>query len=168
MKNLTSFRRPRVAVAISVAMLAGSLAASSGTEAFAATPNTLDLKVLLIGDGPADATTAAWASALNTEGVPYTEVDAAGASSTAGTSTATGSWTLTLPALSSGTTGFYNGVVIADSPDNFASGQLSALDTYESTFAVNQVDGYMFPSPSLGATDVSGGALDGTTGTLTA
>jgi hypothetical protein len=131
MKTLTSFRRPRVAVAISIAMLAGSLAASSGTEAFAATPNTLDLKVLLIGDGPSDATTAAWASALNTEGVPYTEVDAAGASSTAGTSTATGSWTLTLPALSSGTTGFYNGVVIADSPDNFASGQLSALDTYE-------------------------------------
>jgi len=168
MKTLTSFRRPRVAVAISIAMLAGSLAASSGTEAFAATPNTLDLKVLLIGDGPSDATTAAWASALNTEGVPYTEVDAAGASSTAGTSTATGSWTLTLPALSSGTTGFYNGVVIADSPDNFASGQLSALDTYESTFVVNQVDGYMFPSPSLGATDVSGGALDGTTGTLTA
>ena len=42
------------------------------------------------------------------------------------------------------------------------------MDTYESTFGVNQVDGYMFPSPALGATDVSGGALDGTTGTLTA
>jgi len=167
MKTLTSFRRPRLGVAISIAMVAGSLAASSGT-AFAATPNTLDLKVLLVGDGASDATTAAWASVLNTEGVPYTEVDATGASSTAGTSTATGSWTLTLPALSSGTTGFYNGVVIADSPDDFAAGQLSALDTYESTFRVNQVDGYMFPSPSLGATDVSGGALDGTTGTLTA
>ena len=168
MKTHTSVRRPRLAAAISIAMVAGSLAASSGSEAFAATPNTVDLKVLLIGDGPSDATTAAWESALNAEGVPYTEADADGASSTAGTSTATGSWTVTLPALSSGTTGLYNGVVIADSPDDFAAGQLSALDTYESTFAVNQVDGYMFPSPSLGATDVSGGALDGTTGALTA
>ena len=168
MKPLTCSRRTRLGVAISIAMVAGSLAASSGSEAFAATPNTLDLKVLLVGDGASDPTTAAWASALNTEGVPYTEVDATGASSTAGTSLATGSWTLTLPALSSGTTGFYNGVVIADAPGDFAAGQLSALDTYESTFVVNQVDGYMFPSPSLGATDVSGGALDGTTGTLTA
>ena len=50
MKTLTSFRRPRLGVAISIAMVAGSLAASSGT-AFAATPNTLDLKVLLVGDG---------------------------------------------------------------------------------------------------------------------
>jgi putative Ig domain-containing protein len=167
MKTHIPVRRPRLAAAISIAMVAGSLAASSGT-AFAATPNTLDLKVLLIGDGASDATTAAWESALNTEGVPYAEVDADGASSTAGTSTATGSWTVTLPALSTGTTGLFNGVVIADSPDDFAAGQLSALDTYESTFGVNQVDGYMFPSPSLGATDVSGGALDGTTGTLTA
>src|SRR5271170_3734239 len=91
MKTHIPVRRPRLAAAISIAMVAGSLAASSGT-AFAATPNTLDLKVLLIGDGASDATTAAWESALNTEGVPYTEVDAGGASSTAGTSTATGSW----------------------------------------------------------------------------
>ena len=75
---------------------------------------------------------------------------------------------MNLPALSSGSTGNYNGVVIADSPTDYASGQLTALDTYESAFGVRQVDGYMYPSPALGVTEATGGALDGTTGTLTA
>ena len=69
--------------------------------------------------------------------------------------------------LSSGSTGNYDGVVIADSPTEFASGALSALDAYESTFGVRQLDGYMYPDPALGVTEASGGALDGTTGTLT-
>ena len=50
----------------------------------------------------------------------YYEVTATGASANK---------TVTLPALSSGTTGNYNGVVIADSPTDFASGALCALDT---------------------------------------
>ncbi len=133
--------------------------AAVSTAASAATSNTLDLKVLLIGNGASDPTTAAWESALATEGVPYTEVDAAGTAP---------SQTVTLPTLSSGTTGNFNGVVIADDPADFAAGQLTALDTYESTFGVRQVDGYAYPTPALGLTDVSGGALDGTTGTLTA
>ena len=58
-------------------------------------------------------------------------------------------------------------MVIADAPADFASGQLTALDTYESTFGVRQVDGYVYPTSALGQTDVSGGALDGTTATLT-
>ena len=127
----------------------------------AATPPTLNLKILLIGSGPGDVTTAAWEAALKSEGVAYDEVTATGASPNE---------TVTLPALSSGTTGNYNGVVIADSPTGFAAGALSAVDTYESAFGVRQVDGYMYPDPALGvtvATDAPGGALDGTTGTLT-
>ncbi len=127
-------------------------------SAEAASPSTLDLKVLLIGNGSTDPTTAAWAAALTTEGVPYTEVDAAGAAP---------SQTVALPTLSSGTTGNFNGVVIADSPTDFATGQLTALDTYESTFGVRQVDGYMFPDPNLGVTDLTYGYLDGTSATLT-
>jgi hypothetical protein len=153
-------------ITLSVFMVAGILG-TSAASAGAATAPTLDLNVLLVGDGASDATTAAWASALAAEGVPYTEVDATGATASAGTTTATGSWTVTLPALSSGTTGFFNGVVIADSPLDFAAGQLSALDSYESSFGVDQVDGYMFPDPALGATEATGGALDGTTATLT-
>jgi hypothetical protein len=138
-------------------MTTGGLATASVAEASVAPP-VVGLRVLLIGDGASDATTAAWASALTTEGVPYTEVDAAGTSP---------AWTLTLPTLTSGSTGLYDGVVVADSPLDFTSGQLTALYAYESTFRVNQVDGYMYPDPALGATVASSGALDGTTGTLT-
>src|ERR1019366_9563528 len=74
--------------------------------------------------------------------------------------------TVTLPTLSGGTTGNYNGVVIADSPAAFAAGQLTALDAYESTFGVRQGDGYTYPF--LWLTDISGGAMDGVTAQLTA
>ena len=143
---------------LAAVLSAAGLARWPARAASAAT-NTLDLKVLLIGNGASDPTTAAWESALATEGVPYTEVNAAGTAPAE---------TVTLPALSSGTTGNFNAVVIADDPADFAAGQLTALDTYESTFGVRQVDGYTFPTPTLGQTFVASGALDGTTGTLTA
>ena len=150
---------PRTAaslLAVSSLVLAG---VSSGLAHAATGADTLDLKVLLIGNGSTDPTTAAWASALGNEGVPYTEVDGTGA---------LGSETVTLPALSSGTTGYFNGVVIADSPYDYASGQFTALDTYESTFGIRQLDGYMYPSSALGLSVGGGGMLDGTTGQLTA
>ena len=131
-----------------------------GTSAFSAvvSPAAVNLRVLLIGFGASDPTTAAWQASLSSEGVPYTLATASGA---------LGSETVTLPALSSGGIGNFNGVVIADSPDFLAPGQLSALDTYESTYGVRQVDGYMFPDPALGLTEVAGGALDNTTAQLT-
>jgi hypothetical protein len=129
-----------------------------GAAAAAAAPPTLNLRVLLIGEGSADPMTAAWQAVLTSEGVPYTVATASGS--------APGE-TVNLPALSSGGTGNFNGVVIADSPADYASGQLAALDAYESSFGVRQVDGYMFPSPALGVTDATGGPLDGTTATLT-
>ncbi len=157
MKTAISSRKV-FAAGLTAAMVTGLLAAT-GTSAWGVTQNTLDLQVLLIGDGPTDVTTVAWESALTTEGVPYTVVEPSGTSP---------SETMSLPSLSSGTTGYYDGVVFADGPTAFATGQLTALDTYESTFGVRQVDGYMYPDPNLGATEASGGALDGTTGTLTA
>jgi hypothetical protein len=152
--SLGVLQRPALAIAIAAATVTGMVATPAVTGiAAAATPQTLDLRVLVIGGGSTDPTTAAWESALTNEGVAYTEVDVSGT-------------TVTLPTLSSGSTGYFNGVVIADSPTNFAAGQLSSLYSYESTFRVNQVDGYMFPNPQLGATDVTSGALDGTTGEL--
>ena len=149
-------------VAAVVVLLAAFSTVAVGLSG-ASGPPTVDLKVLLIGTGSSDPTTAAWEATLSNEGVPYTE------------DTATGAYfseTVTLPALttsaSSGTVGNYDGVVLADAPAAFAAGQLSALDTYESTYGVRQVDGYGFPSPSLGITDVSSGPLDGTTAQLTA
>ncbi|HEY4947667.1 MAG TPA: hypothetical protein VII19_07190, partial [Acidimicrobiales bacterium] len=46
----------------------------------AAVPPTLNLNVLQIGTGSSDPTTAAWQSALSSEGVAYTSVTATGAS----------------------------------------------------------------------------------------
>jgi hypothetical protein len=136
----------------------GLTVAAYGRGAATAAPPTLDLKVLLIGEGSSDVPTAAWQSGLSGEGVHYTLVTASGTAP---------AQMLTLPALSSGSTGYYNGVIIADDPADFASGQLSALDAYESAFGVRQVDGYVYPTSVLGLTEASGGALDGTTGTLT-
>jgi hypothetical protein len=151
----------KLALCLTAALAASGLTAvtGAGNAALAAAPPTVNLKVLLIGEGPSDVTTAAWQAALTSEGVPFTLVTASGTAPDE---------TVTLPALSSGSTGNYNGVVIADSPADYSAGSLSALDTYESSFGVRQVDGYMFPSPSLGVTEVTGGALDGTTGRLTA
>ncbi|HEX3788099.1 MAG TPA: putative Ig domain-containing protein [Pseudonocardiaceae bacterium] len=140
-----------------VGVLLAAIAAAA-TTASAATPAQLDLKILLIGTGSADPTSAAWQAALDSEGVPYTVATASGAY---------GSETVSLPALTTGAVGNYNGIVLADSPTAFGTGVLNSLFSYESSFGVRQVDGYMFPDPALGVTDVSSGALDGTTGTLT-
>jgi hypothetical protein len=126
---------------LAAALAAAGLAAAAG-------PPTVNLRILLIGEGSADPTTAAWQAALTAEGVPYTLVTASGSAP---------SETVDLPALSNGGTGDFNGVVIADSPADYASGQLAALDAYESSFGVRQADGYMFPDPALGVTDATGG-----------
>ncbi|HEY3941542.1 MAG TPA: hypothetical protein VGL60_03580, partial [Acidimicrobiales bacterium] len=131
-------------------------------------PNTTDLKVLLIGASPTltipDPTTPAWAAELANEGVAYTEVDAAG--------TTLGSETVTLPTLTSSSThGLFDAVVVADGPADFATGQLTALDQYESAFGVREIDTDAFPSPALGlnsVTESNNGDLSNTTATLTA
>ncbi|MCX5387326.1 putative Ig domain-containing protein [Streptomyces sp. NBC_00083] len=127
--------------------------AQAAAPAFADPAPQLDLKVLLIGDGPADPTTVAWQHALDTEGVAYTLVNATGD---------LGSETVSLPSLSSGTHGYYNGVVFADSPAWFGAGQLTDLDRYEAGFGIRQVDGYVYPSASVGLTAGDSGAMSGT------
>ena len=128
--------------------------------------DTVDLRVLLIGapGGATDPNTAAWAAGLTSQGVAYTEVDAAGT---------LGSATISLPALTSSTThGLYNGVVLAGKPADFAAGQLSALFGYESTFGIRQIDGDFVPNGTVGLNAVtdadSGASISGTTATLTA
>jgi hypothetical protein len=80
-----------------------------------------------------------------------------------------GAETVTLPALTTGTVGNFDAVVIADSPAAFASGQLTSLFSYESTDQVRQIDGYTAPYTGIGENSSSTTAvLDGTNGTLTA
>src|SRR5450631_1683541 len=167
-----SWSRPRRrrakfgALGLAALGVTGGLLAASALAAPTPAPPSVGLKVLLIGSGSADPTTVAWESALSSEGVPYTEV-------TATNTGALGSWQVALPALANGTQGNYNGVVIADSPTDFAAGQLGALATYEGQYNVRQLDGYVtgFPSapPNLGvANDTTGAAITATSESLTA
>ena len=150
-----------VAACVLVAMVIATSLTVVAKPAEAATPPQLNLNVLLIGGGSTDPSTAAWQSALSNEGVAYTLVTATGAY---------GSEDVTLPALTTGSVGNFNGVVIADSPAGFAAGQLTSLFTYESTYGVRQIDGYTYPIPAQGITAVTGASttLDNTTATLTA
>jgi len=109
---------PKLAMALALLGVVAIPAQSAG--AATSTAPTLALKILLIGGPPTsgtpDVTTAAWAAALTTEGVPFTEVDGVGAY---------GSETVTLPALTtSATVGNFNGVVLADTDAGFAAGAL--------------------------------------------
>jgi len=146
----------------------GPLVAHSAPSAPALTAgDTVDLRVLLIGapgGGASDPNTAAWAAGLTSQGVAYTEVDAAGT---------LGSATVSLPALtSSATHGLFNGVVLAGKPADFAAGQLTALSSYESSFGIRQIDGDFVPNGTAGLNSVtdaeSGATISGTTATLTA
>ena len=135
------------------------------------TGDTVDLRVLLIGDpggAATDPTTAAWASGLTSQGVAFTEADPTGAIPNE---------TVTLPALtSSATHGLYNAVVFAGKPADFAAGQLTTLFSYESTFGIRQIDGDFvagYPAAgNLGLNAISdaqnGATISSTTATLTA
>ena len=78
----------KILAAIAVIVAAVTVLATSAlpaTTASAATASlTLNLKILLIGNGSADVTTAAWEAALKSEGVAYDEVTASGTSPSRG------------------------------------------------------------------------------------
>lgn len=150
--------RPLVARTLPL-LLAIGMCVGLGSPATAAAPPQLDLRVLLIGQGDADATTAAWKAALTSQGVPFDLVTAGGSE---------GARTLVLPTLSDGDVGHYNGIVIADSPTDYPAAVLAPLFAYESAFGVRQLNGYMYPSPALGVTASSAGPRDGITARLTA
>ncbi len=161
---MTRVRQPIVNVITTTVMaclLTATLLSVNTHPASAASLPQLDLRVLLIGDSATQgSTTAAWQSTLSSDGVAYTLVTASGSY---------GSETVTLPTLSSGSTGNFNGVVIADAPAGLASGQLDTLFAYESQFGVRQIDGSAYPSPLLGQTAVANAnqTLDNTTSSLT-
>jgi hypothetical protein len=156
LRNAIAGRKVVIALVAGMAMLFLGLYASPSRAS--AAPPAVQLRVLLVGSGPTDATTSAWVHTLMSEGVPFTEVDTVGD---------LGAETVTLPALTSGATGLFNAVVLADSPFWFAAGQLDSLYAYEAAYGIRQVDGYIWPA-GLGLTDVTAGPLDGITAQLTA
>ncbi|POX44107.1 hypothetical protein C3489_37015 [Streptomyces sp. Ru71] len=160
---LSARRRNTAALVTAAATMALGLVVPG---AAAATTPRIDLKVLVVADG--DSPVAAITDQLRTTGVPYTVVDlndpgrpvidAAFLADTAGSTHRAR----------------YQGVVLPDetpfgSPD---SPEQLALEAYERTYGIGQVDAYTWAHPEVGLdyTDAGGwaGTLDGQPAQITA
>jgi hypothetical protein len=146
-----------------VLALVGGVVSGSALQATAAGPPRVDLNVLVVTDGNP------WVEAirqqLSAEGVPTTIVDL--------TST-------TRPLITSGFLSdvladgtphaHFEGVVLpSDAPSQLSAAEQTALTSYEQSFKVRQVDGYVYPNANVGLNPpIWSGSLDGTTATATA
>ncbi|ROP53686.1 hypothetical protein [Streptomyces sp. PanSC9] len=131
--------------------------------ASAATDPRVDLRVLVVDDGagPVGAITAQ----LKSEGIPYTTVDLGDS----------GRPTISATFLSDSVGGRprarFQGVVLPnEAPFGAASAEQTALETYERTYGIPQLDAYTWAHPEVGLdyTDSNGyaGTLDGRTATV--
>jgi hypothetical protein len=154
------FRRPLLGLTLAAGLLASSLAGVlSATSAHAAGQRVL-LRALVVTSG--DPATVALATELDREGIPYTKVQVG----------ASGRPTIDAAFLEDAASG--GGKFQAVFLPNQAGGgldtaELSALATYEAAYGVRQVNGYDWPSASLGlATPTYSGPLDGAAVTVSA
>ncbi|MGH6655064.1 MAG: hypothetical protein ACRDVE_07640 [Actinocrinis sp.] len=118
--------------------------------------------MLLVTDGASPVE--AIRSDLSTEGVPYTLVDLNSASRPQLTA-----------AYLTGTAGgvpeaHFDAVVLPNNaPAQLSAAEISALDAYETTYSIRQVDAYLWPSPSVGMNyPTFAGTLDAMTSSVTA
>jgi len=154
----------RGAWAAAVALVGVGLLAPAPSAVAAVTPR-IDLKVLVVNDGSAPVE--AIASELAAEGVPFTKVDLGAA----------GRPTLTTAFLSDkvGSTprAKYQAVVVPnEAPAGLSAAELTALQTFERSFAIRQVDASTWANPAVGLNYAADpgyiGSLDGITATATA
>lgn len=146
-------RRNGVAALAAASLLTLGLGAAPG--AVAAEVPRIDLKVLVVdnGDSPVQAITAQ----LKSTGIPYTEVDLNDA----------GRPTITEAFLSDTVNGTprakYQGVVLpGEAPFGAGSAEQTALETYERTYGIPQVDAYTWAHPGVGLDYTSEGGWAGT------
>ncbi|WP_257004508.1 hypothetical protein [Streptomyces sp. SA15] len=145
---------------------AGLMTLGLGTPgASAAEPSRIDLKVLVVdnGDSPVQAITAQ----LESTGIPYTTVDLTDPDRPA----------ITQAFLSDTVNGTprakYQGVVLPnEAPFGAGSAEQTALETYERTYGIPQVDAYTWAHPEVGLDYTSqggwAGTLDGRDASVTA
>ena len=121
----------------------------------------VDLRVLVLTDGSSPVE--AIRTELSTEGVPYTAIDLTSATRQQLTA-----------AFLAGTAGavpeaHFDAVVLPNNaPAQLSAAEISALDAYEITYSVRQVDAYLYPSPAVGMNyPTFAGTLDGMTATAT-
>lgn len=159
MNLLHRMRSAFLAAIVCVATVAGLLVFSGVSGA--ATPR-VDLTVLVVTDGTP------WVQAisqqLSSEGVPTTVVDLT--SSTRPTITSA----FLSDQLADGTPhAKFQGVVVPnDATGGLSSNERAALSTYEQSFAIRQIDAYVYPTANVGLNlPTYSGSLDGTTATAT-
>ena len=162
-----------IVVAGMVAVPAGLIAPTAAQALTAA--QRLDLRALVVvsGNPGCDYTVDALETAMNQEGVPYTEVNLSNATRPIITDAF-----LSTTQPSGVAEGFYNSVFMTNdnpftsfcltTPDATAAAEMLALTNYETTFGVRQVDSYTFPGASVGLTSAFEGSLDGAQATVTA
>ena len=139
-------------------LLLTTVSAFSTPRASAATPQRLDLRVLVLDDG--SSWVEALRSQLDVEGVPHFAVQLTDSSRPV----------IDAAFLSSGDHGYYQAVVAPNYYGaNLASGEVAALRAYEAAFAVREIDGFNWANPEIGLNyaDFSGD-LSGVTATVTA
>ncbi|MFD4409842.1 hypothetical protein [Streptomyces sp. NPDC058476] len=160
-----SAHRWRTTAAVSAA--AGLLLLGPGAPgASAATTPRIDLKVLVVDNGAGQVGVVT--AELKSTGIPYTTVDLGD----------TGRPTINAAFLSDTVNGTprakYQGVVLPDeAPFGAGSAEQTALETYEKTYGIPQVDAYTWAHPEVGLdyTDQNGGwsgVLDGARTQVTA
>lgn len=169
--GLSRSRRTRPLIGLTAAALCAAAAvplqttaahaASSGAPTFPS-GDRIDLRVLVLTDGSSPVE--AIRSELGTEGVPYTAIDLTNPSRQQLTA-----------AYLAGTAGgapeaHFEAVVLPNNaPAQLSAAETSALDTYESTYAVRQIDAYLYPGAAVGMnTPTFDGTLDGMTANVTA
>src|SRR5262245_29080796 len=138
---MSSSRALRVAIVALVAALASGLFARPASAGIGV-PQVY-LKVLVVTDG------SVWVEAIRqqlaSEGVPTTVIDLNSPSR----QTITKAFLSSTPLLGI-QKAFFQGVVL---PSNFVPGlstaEMNALATYEQTFAIRQVEGYVFPNADI-------------------
>ncbi|WP_128376151.1 hypothetical protein [Streptomyces cavernae] len=135
------------------------------SPAVAAVEPRIDLKVLVVDDG--DSPVQAITAELKSTGIPYTTIDL----------TAANRPTIDAAFLSDTVQGVprarYQGVVLPnEAPFGAGSAEQAALESYEKTFGVPQVDAYTWAHPEVGLDYTSeggwAGTLDGRTAGVTA
>ncbi|MER6161690.1 hypothetical protein ABT147_40310 [Streptomyces sp. NPDC001868] len=154
--------RNAAAVVASASLLAAGLGIP---EASAAAAPRVDLRVLVLDNG--DSPVQAIAAELKSTGIPYTRVDLNDANRP----------TVNAAFLSDTVGGTprakYQGVVLPnEAPFGAGSAEQTALETYERTYGIPQVDAYTWAHPGVGLDYTSeggwAGSLDGREATVTA
>jgi hypothetical protein len=156
--------RPKVGARCAAALLA-SAAGVMGLSVFpavVASPSRVDLRVLVVADGTP------WDDAirqqLSSEGVPTTVVNLSDTARPAITKA------YLAGTLADGTPhAKFQGVVLPnDGPAGLSAAEKSALESFEQTFSVREVDGYVYPNARVGLNPlVYAGSLDGDTARAT-